>query len=107
MYSNESIEEKTEIIGQENALNAILKVFSNVKEKLDVYADSDGVYAVFDMDTIKNAYYKLQRRKIKVRSIVEITKNNISYCKELMKFAELRHLDGVKGSFAISETEYI
>ena len=77
------------------------------KEKLDVYADSDGVYAVFDMDTIKNAYYKLQRRKIKVRLIAEITKNNISHCKELMKFVEVRHLDGIKGSFTISETEYI
>jgi two-component system, OmpR family, sensor histidine kinase VicK len=107
LYSSEPVEEKTEIIGQENTLKAILKVFSNVKEKLDVYADSDAVYAIFDMDAIKNAYYKLQRRNIKVRLIVEITKNNMSYCKGLMKFSEVRHLDGVKGSFAISETEYI
>jgi hypothetical protein len=34
---------------------------------------------------------------------VEITEENISYCKELMKYAELRHLDGVKGNFGIAD----
>ena len=40
--------------------------------------------------------------------LTEITKDNLSYCKRLVKIAsELRHLDGIKGNFYISETEYL
>jgi len=46
----------------------------------------------------------LNNRGIKSRVITEITKYNISYCKELMKLSiELRHLDDVKGNFSISD----
>ncbi|MFL6486812.1 MAG: ATP-binding protein, partial [Nitrososphaera sp.] len=44
----------------------------------------------------------------KIRAFTEITKENIQYCKELMKIVdELRHLDGVKGGLAVSESEYM
>ena len=42
-----------------------------------------------------------------LRFITEITKDNISYCKQIMENVELRHLDGVKGNFGVSDTEYI
>jgi hypothetical protein len=35
------------------------------------------------------------------RFVTEITTENIQHCKELSKFVELRHFDGVKGNFAI------
>ncbi|MFL6345244.1 MAG: ATP-binding protein, partial [Nitrososphaeraceae archaeon] len=41
------------------------------------------------------------------RYITTITKGNLSYCKEALKIGELRHLDGIKGNFAVSEKEYI
>ena len=41
------------------------------------------------------------------RYITTITKNNLSYCKEVMKIGELRHLDGIRGNFAVSEREYL
>jgi two-component system, OmpR family, sensor histidine kinase VicK len=45
---------------------------------------------------------------VKFRYVTEITKDNISYCKEMLKFAEIRHLDGVKGNFEVSdEREYV
>src|SRR5205085_7950203 len=41
-------------------------------------------------------------------AFTEITNDNINYCKELMKLVdELRHLNGVKGGLAVSETEYM
>ena len=50
----------------------------------------------------------LKKRGIKLRYITDITKDNVSYCKELMKFAyEIRHLDGIKANFSVSETEYL
>ena len=45
----------------------------------------------------------MKDRGIKLRFITEITKDNIHYCKELMKVADLRHLDGVKGNFGIAD----
>ena len=43
----------------------------------------------------------------KSRFVTEITKDNIDHCKELMNLGELRHLDGIKANFAVSEREYI
>ncbi|MGA9152433.1 MAG: hypothetical protein WBZ36_17800 [Candidatus Nitrosopolaris sp.] len=44
---------------------------------------------------------------MKLRYITEITIENISYCKELMKIADFRLLDGIKGNFMVSEKEYL
>jgi signal transduction histidine kinase len=49
-----------------------------------------------------------KKRGIKLRYITDITKDNISYCKELMKFADdIRYLDGIKGNFMLGESEYL
>lgn len=39
--------------------------------------------------------------------MTEITKDNIELCKEIMKYAEVRHLAGVIGNFVVSEKEYL
>ena len=45
---------------------------------------------------------------MKIRFIVEITRDNIHYCKELRQYVdELRHLDGLKGAIAVSESEFV
>ncbi|MFZ0220527.1 MAG: hypothetical protein WAM42_02385, partial [Candidatus Nitrosopolaris sp.] len=37
-----------------------------------------------------------------------ITKDNIIFCKDsILKVAEIRHLEGIKGNFGVSDTEYI
>src|SRR3989442_2733612 len=46
-------------------------------------------------------------RMTRFRFITEFTKDNIPYCKEAMKTVQLRHLDGVKGNYGVSDTEYI
>ena len=60
------------------------------------------------IEPIKNAFLDAKSRGIKLRYLTEITKDNIAYCKELITIVdELRHLDGIKGNFMISETEYL
>src|SRR6476620_8889943 len=57
---------------------------------------------------IKKAFFCAKNRNVKTRYLTEITTENISYCKELMSIVdELRHLDGIKGNFMISESEYL
>ena len=51
----------------------------------------------------------LKERGIRVTYVTEITNDNVSYCNELVKMltGEVRHLDGIKCNFYISDTEYI
>ena len=54
------------------------------------------------------AFLDAKSRGVKLRYITEITEDNVSYCKELIKIVdELRHTAGIKGNFYLSETEYI
>ena len=90
----------------ENIVNAYLQIFRNSKSKWDYYADVKAV--IFAIDTIEKALIDTKARGIKSRFITEITKDNFHHCKEvIMKIGELRHLDGVKGNFGVSDTEYI
>ena len=51
------------------------------------------------LDPIRNAFLNAKSRGVHLRYLTEITKDNLSYCKELMKIVdELRHLDGIKGN---------
>jgi two-component system, OmpR family, sensor histidine kinase VicK len=104
----EDIEEKTEVIyGAENIINHALNLMSVLKKSVDNCTDSNGPSMfVIPNHPIANAYRELKERGIRIRFIAEITKDNIVYCKELMKICELRHLDETKGNFGIADGIY-
>jgi hypothetical protein len=57
---------------------------------------------------IKDAFLSAKRRGVKLRYITEINHQNFEDCKVLLNIVhELRHLDGVKTNFMISEGEYL
>jgi signal transduction histidine kinase len=74
---------------------------------VNVCADSLAPSVAMGVEPIKECYENLKSRQVKVRWITEITKDNLSYCRALMQYAELRHLDGIKGNFGVSDTAYI
>jgi phosphatidylserine/phosphatidylglycerophosphate/cardiolipin synthase-like enzyme len=102
-------EEKTETVyGVENTVSVSLECFARVKERHHSCGDHTLPSVIVTTEPIKNAYRELLRRGIKSRFITEITEKNIEYCKELMEIVhELRHLEGVKGNFAVGESDYI
>jgi two-component system sensor histidine kinase VicK len=60
------------------------------------------------LDPIRNAFINAKNRGVRLRYLTEITTENISFCKELLPtVSELSHLDGIKGNFMISESEYL
>ena len=59
------------------------------------------------IESIRKSFLDAKGRDVKLRYITEITTENISYCKELIKIAEVRHLDGIKGNFMVREKEYL
>jgi two-component system sensor histidine kinase VicK len=59
-------------------------------------------------EPVKKAFIDVRNRGIKTRFITEITKDNLHYCKQLMQVvSEVRHLDGVRGNFTVTDTEYL
>jgi two-component system, OmpR family, sensor histidine kinase VicK len=96
------------LYGAENAVGRGVQFMQNVQEKMDIYFDHRAPSIVVDIEEYRNGYIDIRRRGAKIRAFTEITIENIDYCKELMKLVdELRHLDGVKGGMAVSESEYM
>jgi two-component system sensor histidine kinase VicK len=102
------VEEKTEVIyGVENIINDTIERISAAKEFIDGCMDSSAPSTfVIPNHPITHVFRNAKRRGIQLRFIAEITKDNIGYCKELMKISELRHLDEVKGNFGIVDRIY-
>ena len=75
---------------------------------MDIFFDYKAPSIVVDIAEYRDGYIDIKRRGGKIRAFTEITKDNVRYCKELMKLVdELRHLDGVRGGIAVSESEYM
>jgi two-component system sensor histidine kinase VicK len=109
LTSNANSQKTSEILyGADKAVGRGVQFMRNVREKMDIFFDHKAPSIVIDLEEYKNGYIDIRRRGSKIRAFTEITKENIQYCKELMKIVdELRHLDGVKGGLAVSESEYM
>ena len=57
-------------------------------------------------ERIRQAFQDAKAKGTKIRLITEITRDNLSSCKQIMKFAEVRHLEKLVGNFAINDLEY-
>jgi two-component system sensor histidine kinase VicK len=101
--------ERTEVLyGTQNVLDTEIQFFSNSHEKIDTCMNYTRPQLAIEIDSIKKAFIYAKNRGVRLRYLTEIAAENISYCKELMKIVgELRHLDGIKGNFMISESEYL
>jgi two-component system sensor histidine kinase VicK len=100
--------ERTEVFyGSEDAMKILLQAMRNVKK--DAVTCSDAQSAGFSMtiEPVRQGFIDFKKRGLKIRSITEITKENLEYCKQLGGYVQLRHLDGLRGNFAVSETEYV
>jgi two-component system sensor histidine kinase VicK len=98
--------ERTEmLIGSEATTKQAWEFFSNVSKKVDGCASSAATAIV--MTVFRDAYKSMKKRGIKIRSVTDITKDNLKHCKDLMRYAEVRHISHLTGNFGVSETEYI
>jgi sugar-specific transcriptional regulator TrmB len=98
--------EKTEVIyGAENVVNRALHLISLTKKTLDLCGESAGAQIILANEPILKKYMEAKGRGVRIRHIMEITKDNISDCKKLMNLMEMRHLDGLKGYLSIEDDE--
>jgi hypothetical protein len=84
-------------------ISATVEIFSKLKKSTDICTYSKGVYLTINTKPIWEGYVKLKDRGVKLRWITDITKENLSDCKKLMRIAEVRHLDEITGAFGIHD----
>jgi signal transduction histidine kinase len=81
---------------------------SNAEKKIDSVIDSTAPSVMMSIEGIKKERFVAKQRGVKFRYVTEISKDNVAYCKEMLKFSDIRHLDRVKGNFEISDNkEYV
>ena len=87
-----------------------MQVSANATSEIFIYGDWISPSVIIRIKSLKKIFLDCIKRGIKYKYITEITKDNISYCKEIsniLGFDSIRHLDKIKGNFAVTETEYI
>jgi signal transduction histidine kinase len=107
--SSSSISPKrTKVLHRAEVVNTILDIFSNAKHRIDVCGNSNFPLKISSFESVKKVVIAAKNRGIMLRFIVEITKENLQYCKDLMKIAdELRHMDEIEANFGLNEMEYL
>jgi two-component system sensor histidine kinase VicK len=93
--------------GMENTVKVIQQFYSKVNNESNLVTDANGPQAIVEVKEYRAVLESLIKRGVKRRLLTEITPENLPYCKQLVSVLELRHLEGLKGNFAVSETEYM
>ena len=80
--------QKTEALDDiDAATRTILQVFHNPKVKLDIYGDSTLPAISINVETFTNLFLDLKTRGVKIRYITQINQDNLTCCREIMKYA--------------------
>ena len=96
------------IIGKRNAIDTELGIFKKASNNIDACMTHTRPSLAVSIKPIKNACLSAKRRGVRLRYITEINHQNLEDCKVLLSIVhELRHLDGIKTNFMISEGEYL
>ncbi|MDQ4056472.1 MAG: hypothetical protein M3156_03535, partial [Thermoproteota archaeon] len=89
-----SASKKTRILHHAQVVNAILDIFYDAEHRIDICGNSKFPSYIFSFEPIKKAIVASKNKGTRQRYIIEITKDNIQYCKELMRIVkDLRHSD--------------
>ena len=99
---------KTRILHRAEVINVMIDIFYDAEHRIDICGNSKFPPLIFSFEPIKKAIIATKNSGIRQRYIVEITKENIQYCKELMRLVkDLRHSDQIEANFGLNEIEYL
>ena len=100
---------RTKILHRVQVVNAMLDILFDAEHTIDICGNSRFPSAIFYYESMKKAILNAAKNNgVRQRCIIEITKENIQYCKELMGMAvEVRHSDETEANFVLNEKEYL
>src|ERR687887_708488 len=101
--------ERIRVLHRAEVINAISDIFYNAEHRIDVCGNSRFPTLIFSFESIRGAIMSVKNRKkyTRQRYIFEITQQNIQYCKDLMKIAEIRHMNEIEANILLNENEYL
>ena len=91
----------------EGATKTIVETWSRQGKSWDIVAEPAIASLLVDVRDYKEAYFKMKEKGVKLRVILTVTKDNAKKCLELMRIADVRHLDATIGNFGVGESEYL
>jgi sugar-specific transcriptional regulator TrmB len=87
---------------QDNYNSISWHLLSSATKKIDCYLDHiSKLEASFTKELMDFLVGPKKRKELQIRIITNITKDNLSVLKQLMKYSEVFHMDGFPGSFYI------
>ena len=94
--------------GGETVIDTVLQFLKKSNNIIYACVDQTRPSLTIDIVILRKAFLDVKKRGVKLLYVTEITKDNLSYCKQLLTLVdELKHLDGMKGNFYISESGYL
>jgi signal transduction histidine kinase len=94
--------------GGGTVIDTVLQFLKKSNKTIYACVDQTRPSLTTDIALLKEAFLDAKKRGVKLLYVTEINRDNLSYCKQLLTMVdELRHLDGIKGNFYISETGYL
>jgi two-component system sensor histidine kinase VicK len=94
------------LVGNEKVIEFSVKGLEIVKCKIDLCGEHTMPAAIVSSEPVWDSYKALYKNGVKIRWITDIRNENISYCKEIMNIADVRHLDSLKGGFVVSDNSH-
>ncbi|HEX9318525.1 MAG TPA: hypothetical protein VF884_06285, partial [Nitrososphaeraceae archaeon] len=89
-------------------MNTVLQFLYQSRNVIDACVDYTRPSLAVDILVLRKAFLAARNKGVRLRYVTEITDDNIHYCKQLLTMVdELRHLDGIKGNFYITDTAYL
>ena len=101
--------ERIKVLHRAEVINAMLDILYISEHRIDICGNSRFPSLIFSFESIRGAIMSVKNRKkyTRQRYIFEITQQNIQYCKDLMKIAEIRHMNEIEANFLLNEKEYL
>ena len=95
------------VVGEE-ATDLILHIMSRITKELDYCFDPREPFLRAGNTPLWNAVIQLKKRGVRLRFIIDVTQETISNCKEIIRYAEVGHIDSIKANFGIVDgMEYL
>jgi two-component system sensor histidine kinase VicK len=98
----------TEVVkGVKKSASLMVDFLYTARTRLDIVADSNLPLVFMEDKVLRNGLADAKERGVRIRIVTEVTRDNLNHCKELAELCELRHIEGIKANFGVSEFEYL
>jgi hypothetical protein len=89
-------------------IDAIVRFIKNSNSELDACLSNYTLILTTDMEVIQAPKRAARQRGVRLKYITEITQENLPFVKRQLDMVdELRHLEGIRGNFILSDGEFI